>query len=95
MVTRKKDLTAKAINQNDLDALATQHALSAAWSELVPNFPRPRVHVVPSIQHAIQIVRATSEKEQGNVEVLTAGSLHLVGGVIEVAGLAERALSLA
>ena len=30
--------------------------------------------------------------EEGGVDVLVAGSLHLVGGVIEAAGLADVAL---
>ena len=90
------DLTSKAIDPNDLEALATQRALSAAWSELVPSFSRDRVHVVPSIQHAVNIVRETSERDQQrDAQVLVAGSLHLVGGTMEVAGLAERALSVA
>jgi folylpolyglutamate synthase len=89
------DLTAKAIDPNDLSTLATQHALSAAWSELVPTFSRERVHVVPSIQHAVNIVRETGKAKHEDVQVLVAGSLHLVGGTMEVAGLAERALSVA
>lgn len=84
----KGDLTAAAIDPNDLAALATQRALADAWGKLVPDF-KGKVHVVPSIEHAVNIVRG-GEGERG---VLVAGSLHLVGGVMEVASL-QKALSM-
>lgn len=86
------DLTSKAIDPNDLSALATQHQLEQAWSALLPSYPRENIHVVPSIEHAVRIVRGVPA---GQVKVLVAGSLHLVGGVMEVAGLAETAISMA
>lgn len=55
---------------------------------LNPAFDVARVHAVPSIEHAINIVNGLGEKQ-----VLVAGSLHLVGGVMEVAGL-QDALSM-
>jgi len=78
----KGDLTSKAIDPDDLSALATQRALRDAWIRLIPSFNPDRVHAVGSIEHAVNIVR-----ELGKKEVLVAGSLHLVGGVMEVAGL--------
>jgi folylpolyglutamate synthase len=48
------------------------------------------VHIFGSVEEAVQLVRAgVKEKEGGNAhaEVLVTGSLHLVGGVMEVAGL--------
>lgn len=82
------DLTSLAIDPNDLSALATQHSLASAWSNLFPNYPSDNIHVVASIEHAVNIVK---ELEKPNV--LVAGSLHLVGGVMEVAGL-QDALSM-
>ncbi|WVW82226.1 hypothetical protein I302_104232 [Kwoniella bestiolae CBS 10118] len=84
----KSDLHANAIDPNDLSQLATQNALREAWLKLNPSFNPDDVHAVPSIQHAIKIVRGLGEKQ-----VLVAGSLHLVGGVMEVAGL-QDALSM-
>jgi len=78
----KADLTSNAIDPNDLAQLATQNALREAWIKLNPSFDPSRVHAVPSIEHAIDIV-----KTLGKRQVLVAGSLHLVGGVMEVAGL--------
>lgn len=59
----------------------------------MPSFPKEDIHVVPSIEHAVRLVR--TEQKSGEVEVLVAGSLHLVGGVMEVAGLAEQAIDMA
>ncbi|OWT41014.1 folylpolyglutamate synthase [Cryptococcus neoformans Bt1] len=84
----KSDLDAKAIDPNDLSQLATQNALRDAWLRLNPSFAADRVHAVASIQHAIRIVEKLGEKT-----VLVAGSLHLVGGVMEVAGL-QNALTM-
>ncbi|OCF31131.1 folylpolyglutamate synthase [Kwoniella heveanensis CBS 569] len=84
----KSDLDAKAIDPNDLSQLATQRALRDAWLKLNPSFRPERAHAVASIQHAVDIVRGLGEKT-----VLVAGSLHLVGGVMEVAGL-QDALSM-
>ncbi|WWD09344.1 hypothetical protein V865_007467 [Kwoniella europaea PYCC6329] len=84
----KSDLHATAIDPNDLSQLATQNALRDAWLKLNPDYNPDNVHAVPSIQHAVKIVR-----EAGERQVLVAGSLHLVGGVMEVAGL-QDALSM-
>ncbi|WVQ62257.1 uncharacterized protein L199_000396 [Kwoniella botswanensis] len=84
----KSDLHATAIDPNDLSQLATQNALRDAWLKLNPEYNPDNVHAVPSIQHAVKIVR-----EAGERQVLVAGSLHLVGGVMEVAGL-QDALSM-
>lgn len=103
----KGDLTSKAIDPDDLSALATQHAIAEAWAKISPPTPaegdndKVIVHVEPSIEDAIGRVRELQQQEgddNGNdaaaVDVLVAGSLHLVGGVIEVAGLADVALSM-
>ncbi|KAI0776055.1 tetrahydrofolylpolyglutamate synthase [Trametes elegans] len=88
----KGDLTTLAIPEADLAHLKTQHELAAAWSELIPSFPKEKIHVLPSIEHAVNVVRRLSDSDGKEVDVLVAGSLHLVGGVIEVAGLSHVAL---
>jgi len=80
------DLTSLAIPEADLAQLKTQRQLSSAWSSLIPTFPDKNIHVLPSIEHAINLVRQL-DADAGQASVLVAGSLHLVGGVIEVAGL--------
>ncbi|KAJ3559184.1 hypothetical protein NM688_g494 [Phlebia brevispora] len=84
----KGDLDSRSIPANELKELKTQHELADAWHSLVPDFPKENIHVLPSVEHAIHVVRSQPEP----VDVLVAGSLHLVGGVIEVAGLSDVAL---
>ncbi|GJE84386.1 FolC bifunctional protein [Phanerochaete sordida] len=84
----KGDLTSKNVHGHDLVALKVQHELADAWRTLLPSFPADRLHVLPSVEHAVNIVR----QEPQPVDVLVAGSLHLVGGIIEVAGLKDVAL---
>lgn len=86
------DLTTKAIPTADLAGLKTQQTLSAAWSSLLPDFDPSYIHVLPSIEHAIREVEKISTVSPKPVQVLVTGSLHLVGGVIEVTGLSELAL---
>ncbi|GLB33949.1 hypothetical protein LshimejAT787_0108330 [Lyophyllum shimeji] len=86
----KGDLTTLAIPEDDLAHLKTQHQLASAWSALVPSFPPSHTHVLPSIEHAVHEIEKIQSSEP--VKVLVAGSLHLVGGVIEVAGLSDLAL---
>ncbi len=58
----------------------------------MPDFPKENIHVLPSIEHAVKVVRNLDASGEKDVDVLVAGSLHLVGGVIEVAGLSDVAL---
>jgi len=88
----KGDLTSYPIIKAGTDQLTTQQEIAAAWASLVPGFPASNIHVLPSIEHAIKVVRDLETKVDGEVDVLITGSLHLVGGAIEVAGLAEVAL---
>ena len=75
------------------DPLKAQSELGAAWLSLVPEFPKDKVHVLPSIEHAIRVVRGIASEGNGQeVDVLVTGSLYLVGGVIKVAGLSDVAL---
>ena len=92
LCTPDSDLTTLAIPDADLAHLKTQHELASAWSSLVPTFPKESIHVLPSIEHAVNVVRRLNASGDKPVDVLVAGSLHLVGGVIEVAGLSDVAL---
>lgn len=67
-----------------------QDQLKLAWSSIVKEFPVDAVHSLPSIEHAIRKVREHPTTRR--TDVLVTGSLHLVGGVIEVAGLSSVAL---
>ncbi|EGN93006.1 hypothetical protein SERLA73DRAFT_190127 [Serpula lacrymans var. lacrymans S7.3] len=90
----KGDLTSLAMPTSELVHLKTQHELADAWTALVPSFPTDAIHVLPSIEHAVNKVRTIASPPTGEreVNVLVTGSLHLVGGIIEVAGLSAVAL---
>ena len=84
------DLTSRVVATADTNPVKTQSELAAAWKSLIQDFPAENVHVLPSIEHAIRAVREI--EPEGGADILVVGSLHLVGGVIEVAGLSEVAL---
>ncbi|KAF8640094.1 hypothetical protein AX17_001332 [Amanita inopinata Kibby_2008] len=88
----KGDLTEVAIPETELAELTTQRQLAICWSTLLPSFPSSRIHVLPTIEHAVQIVETVNATSEAPLKVLVTGSLHLVGGLIEAAGLAHIAL---
>jgi len=89
----KGDLTTYAVSDFDLSHLTVQNELAAAWPSMAPSFPSSNIHVLPSIEHAIGVVRNLEKQDcDMSLDVLVTGSLHLVGGVIEVAGLSDVAL---
>lgn len=88
----KSDLATLAIPDSDLEELKTQHHLAVAWSKLYPSYPPDCIHVLPSVEHAVKKVEASKSDSDNRTQVLVTGSLHLVGGVIEAAGLSEVAL---
>ncbi|TFK29368.1 tetrahydrofolylpolyglutamate synthase [Coprinopsis marcescibilis] len=87
----KGDLATKATSEADLASLKTQQELASAWSSHLPQYPPSQILVLPSIEHAIRSI-GSFNTEGGHVQVVVTGSLHLVGGVIEVAGLSDIAL---
>ncbi|EJD53691.1 tetrahydrofolylpolyglutamate synthase [Auricularia subglabra TFB-10046 SS5] len=88
----KGDLTKVALTEAEI--LQTQRELAESFAALFPAFPPEQVVATPSIEHAIRSVHSLLE-DGTEVQVLVCGSLHLVGGVIEVAGLADIALTSA
>jgi folylpolyglutamate synthase len=72
--------------------LAVQHQLASSWSSLLPSFPSSHIHVLPTIEDAVQLVRSIKTHPKGSTKVLVTGSLHLIGGLIAAAGLGDQAL---
>lgn len=66
-----------------------QQQLKSTWLELIPGFADDHIHVLPSLQHAVERLKTLDARP---LQVLATGSLYLVGGLIEVAGLAGVAL---
>ena len=97
----KKDLTILSrfpidfITLNTLKSsfanLTTQNELAEAWLSLIPGLSTSYVHMLPSIQQAVEVTWSL-QGQRKSLDVLVCGSLHLVSGVIEIADLAEIAL---
>lgn len=83
-----------SVDPADLETLRTQTELAKAWSQLLPAFPKGNIHVLPSIEHAVRLVRRLRDENRKSVDVLVTGSLLLVGGLIEVADLTKPALAV-
>jgi folylpolyglutamate synthase len=88
------DLTAVALAPADIATLSPQQRFASAWLSLVPAYPPSSIHVVASIEHAVNVIQKLGADTNDNIvqDILVVGSLHLVGGVMEVAGLSEVAL---
>ena len=82
------------MTDTERDELKPQRELEVAWKSLVPTFSEENIYVLPTVEHAIRVVRDVEKAHPSvNLHVIVAGSLHLVGGVIEVADLASVALT--
>ena len=75
----KADLVSINTNKSDVDTLKVQKELAGSWDSIDPD---ASVHVLSTIEEALSKARELAPEDQ--VEVLVTGSLHLVGGVIEV-----------
>lgn len=75
----KADLVSMNTNKHDVDSLKVQKDLATTWDQIDP---QAQVHVLGTIEEAV--ARARDLAGAGPVEVLVTGSLHLVGGLIEV-----------
>ncbi|CUA69090.1 folylpolyglutamate synthase [Rhizoctonia solani] len=86
------DQSIKKSEREAVLALTTQHEFAKAWLDLVPVYDKENVHVLVTIQDAVNLVRS-SHLAGEPMDVLVIGSLHLVGGLIGVAKLEDRAFS--
>lgn len=75
----KPDLVSINTSKSDVDSLRVQRELASTWGTIEPN---TEVHVVNTIEDAVNMVREIAGSSK--TEVLVTGSLHLVGGCIEV-----------
>lgn len=78
------DLISVGTNTADVDTLSVQRELATMWQEVDPG---ARVEVQSSIEEAINVIRDDIVADEGGDArkvVLVTGSLHLVGGVLEV-----------
>ncbi|KAF1913955.1 Mur ligase [Ampelomyces quisqualis] len=89
----KPDLVSINTNQQDVDTLAVQKALAHTWSDIDNS---AEVHVLRTIEEAVGAARSVAHAwahdagADAEVMVLVTGSLHLVGGALEVLETGER-----
>ncbi|KAI7006353.1 putative tetrahydrofolylpolyglutamate synthase, partial [Hortaea werneckii] len=75
----KADLVSINTSKDDVDSLRVQRELAQNYDSIDPE---ACVHVLGTVEEAVQRARELSGNEAA--DVLITGSLHLVGGVIEV-----------
>jgi folylpolyglutamate synthase len=75
----KADLVSINTNKDDVNSLRVQQELAKTWDAIDPMC---EVAVVGTIEEAVAKARSLAGQERA--EILTTGSLHLVGGLIEV-----------
>lgn len=93
------DLVSRLNETSDAPELALQRELAQAWESLAADMQRGQqqstqtsdsalmraeVHVLPSIEDAVTVVRDRAASTGEPIDALVAGSLHLVGGALAV-----------
>jgi folylpolyglutamate synthase len=79
----KADLVSMNTNPTEVSELQVQKTLEAAWKEqTAASGKQAETHVLATIEGAVGVVRELSAKS--DVQVFVTGSLHLVGGLLEV-----------
>jgi len=70
-------------NASDVDKLSVQNQLAETWKT---TDPKTDVKVVKTIEEAVGLIRTLADEKQDGDDVmaLVTGSLHLVGGFLEV-----------
>lgn len=79
----KRDFVNYQYDPEAIKALTAQHGFADKWATLDP---KANITVVPTIEHAINLVRGlgSSVSEGQTVQALITGSLHLVGGALAI-----------
>ncbi|KAF2859048.1 Mur ligase [Piedraia hortae CBS 480.64] len=77
----KADLISINVSQDDVDSLRVQREMAEACKEINPE---TKPIVCGTIEEAVARVRKLAGRDTREVDVLVTGSLHLVGGLIEV-----------
>ncbi|EIE80198.1 hypothetical protein RO3G_04903 [Rhizopus delemar RA 99-880] len=87
-VTFKEGYTTDNTNNNVSaeEVTSVQKILATSWVTQNPAFPKDHVHVVDSIEEAVEFAVARSKQVTKRVQVLTTGSLIMVGNTLTVLG---------
>jgi folylpolyglutamate synthase len=68
-------------NATDVETLSVQHALADTWKGVDGDCS---VSVFRTVEETVKAAREVAAETREEVMVLATGSLHLVGGVVEV-----------
>ncbi|RCI03852.1 Folylpolyglutamate synthetase, partial [Rhizopus stolonifer] len=68
------------------EASSVQQELAKSWLEQVPDFDQKHVHIVGTIEDAVDFAVDLSQQSDKQVQVLTTGSLIMVGNTLTVLG---------
>ncbi|KAK5279535.1 hypothetical protein LTR16_007595, partial [Cryomyces antarcticus] len=78
----KPDLVSVNTNASDVESLSVQKGLAETWAKIDQE---TEVKVMRTIEEAVAFARKVGDaNDEEEVLVLITGSLHLVGGVLEV-----------
>lgn len=77
----RPDLTSINTNASDVETLSVQNALAETWKGVDGACD---VRVLRTVEEAVKAAREVAGQDKDEVMVLATGSLHLVGGVVEV-----------
>ena len=84
----RPDLVSINVDHTTVEGLAVQHELAATWKRVCgPEMTQENVFVVRTIEEAVRMCRVIGRGREGRngvVRVLATGSVHLVGGVLDV-----------
>jgi folylpolyglutamate synthase len=69
------------------EVTSVQQILALSWKDQVPDFNQENVHVVDTIEDAIEFAVDLSNKNENQIQVLTTGSLIMVGNTLTVLGI--------
>lgn len=80
-----KDNTSKADTLEELDNV--RKSLAISWEKQVPEFKLQHIHIMDTIEEAVEFTVELSKKQKKHVQVLTTGSLIMVGNTLSVLGI--------
>ncbi|CAO3668923.1 unnamed protein product [Rhizopus stolonifer] len=78
------DNTNNNVSKEELTSV--QKALTDNWSSQNSDFPKNHIHTVGSIEEAVEFVLSRSKRSKKTIQVLTTGSLIMVGNTLTVLG---------
>lgn len=81
------DNTNKTVSMEEVTSV--QQILAESWKEQLPNFNKDNIHIVGTIEEAVEFAVDLSKNspDSKHVQVLTTGSLIMVGNTLTVLGI--------